>query len=1045
MKANRRLAKSISLIIVSAMLLGLVLSAATATTVYATAPYLIEPLWVPDPLDPGQPAPDPSAPHDADVAGRWWRDTTNQNAIAQQTYDQFTGTVYEPYGTNKLKMFVYSPLAGPTVIALVGTTSWLLVGTGGGKAEANAAKVGLQGYYPGLSSKKLLGIILTGASPEETWGTTYWRNTFRYTPPVPIYASAAFSAAAAERAAVDTAITAREDRAYGRINRVPNPATGGWKIDKMGWGPDRFLGAGSMMEYAPEIPSYTGPTNWVTEDTTLYIDGNLAVTLIPTTDRDAGLILWLPVQKILIGDAGRYLTDAGAIQQPSVSIPERIAELDRMIGLDPNIYAPVHTMYISGAAEVESALTTKRDALQSIYDQTLVRINAGDTIDEAAAAVALLADLAASPYNQELVSTIPGIVRNIYTEKLGWFGGETHELASTLTPAAKAAALADALGGSDALTAAARTAELNARDLAGAEKALYLAEAAYEAAPEDAAARQVYAQALRKNAFMQKSAQVRNYYLYVAFHMEQSVTDFAVLGDENTDLAFSAAEFSAHFIGISGATLDTVQILTLPPAEHGVLKCSWWPCHAGEALRVSEWVGLVFIPTSDWNGETSFTWNGASGGNNAAQPATVTITIAPLNDAPVVSSPLPDVTADEDALSATVDLSTAFTDAEGDPLSYTVQSSNPALVGATLDGATLTLDFQAEQNGAATITVSAADEAGEYGGVWATDDFVVTVNPVNDAPWATSQAESVTAGRARTFTLAYGDVETAKADLVVTFSGPSVGTLDTSALPSVTYTAPAGYIGPDSFTYTVTDRGDPDGCSAAPCSGALQAQATVSLDVAENSIKGRVYNDANANGSPDEGETGVAGVTVRLTPLDGSPAVELVTGEDGAYAFGSLLPGAYQVRQDLLPGYVQTTPDPADIDLALGQVAGGVDFGVVYSADLSVRMTADVNDRTIIYTFVVTNNGPAEALDAVLMNVRPHGVTYTSIITTQGACQGGITVTCEFGAVPASGSATVTIQANRTDKNNPIVNSATVAAATFDISLGNNSATVTVQ
>ena len=45
------------------------------------------------------------------------------------------------------------------------------------------------------------------------------------------------------------------------------------------------------------------------------------------------------------------------------------------------------------------------------------------------------------------------------------------------------------------------------------------------------------------------------------------------------------------------------------------------------------------------------------------------------------------------------------------------------------------------------------------------------------------------------------------------------------------------------------------------------------------------------------------------------------------------------MRQDLLPGYVQTTPDPAGIDLALGQALGGVDFGVVYSADLSVMMT----------------------------------------------------------------------------------------------------------
>jgi len=151
------------------------------------------------------------------------------------------------------------------------------------------------------------------------------------------------------------------------------------------------------------------------------------------------------------------------------------------------------------------------------------------------------------------------------------------------------------------------------------------------------------------------------------------------------------------------------------------------------------------------------------------------------------------------------------------------------------------------------------------------------------------------------------------------------------------------------------------------------------------------------------------------------------------------------VRQVLLPGYVQTTPEPADINLAMGQAVGGIDFGVVYSADLSVAMTADVNDRTVIYTFVVTNNGPAEALEAELINVRPHGVSYTTIVTTRGVCQGGNTVTCELGTLAAGESVTVTIQANRTDRNNPIENTVTVTASTFDIALSNNSATVTVQ
>ncbi len=76
---------------------------------------------------------------------------------------------------------------------------------------------------------------------------------------------------------------------------------------------------------------------------------------------------------------------------------------------------------------------------------------------------------------------------------------------------------------------------------------------------------------------------------------------------------------------------------------------------------------------------------------------------------------------DEDALSATYDLSTVFTDAEGDPLSYRVESNNPALLDVTLEGTTLTLDFQAEQNGAATITVFAAAEAGAGAcGPWTT-------------------------------------------------------------------------------------------------------------------------------------------------------------------------------------------------------------------------------------------------------------------------------------------------------------------------------------
>lgn len=1031
------------------------------TNIAAANPNALASDWMADPLDPGRPAPAAGTPPETAVPGWWWRDTSNQNALSQHTADQFTGQVIHAYHRDAytytggvdsaVDVWVYSSKAGPNVTLITTDHKYLLVGCGGGGAEALAARAAFLANVPRFAQRTSIGAVVLDHNPESYWGCRKW-----YLPN--IWTSSGFEQALvrSEEAGVEKA--RRTSYTFGQA---------------LPWGPDGNVGVGWAQAYNPTEVAHRPPTAVIYGNTLITMDGTgIALSPWPALS-DSDLVVSLPAPGaddpdpylrygaypdniwspdgfgiVIAGEqTGSFLPNQGSLVSDSIdTVSAAWGKLYWIWGKYPTALVLEHGLPILGTQAVQAVVMAQFDALRSVWDQTLAGMGAGLTESEIAATVQLPADLAANPYNQEFVSTIPGMVRNIYHSHIGWFGGETPELASTLTPLAKAQALADALGGTTNLIAAARTAELNARDLAGAEKALYLAYAAYKVAPDDFSAKQVYAQALRKNAYLQKNAQIRNYYLSEALHLgaETIVTSLAKTGDENAALAFRAAEFSQHFFGISGAGLGTVKIVSLPPAEHGVLALAGAPVVAGQEIPAAELDGLTFTPTGDWNGTTSFLWNGASGGTYAAADATVTITIAPLNDAPVVSHPLADLTVNEDAASATFDLSAVFTDVDGDALSYRVESSNPTLVSATVDGAILTLDFQAEQNGAAIITVSAADETGEQAAAWATDDLHLTVNPVNDAPWANDQAVLVTAGLARTITLDYHDVETARADLVVTFDGPSVGTLNTSALPDVTYIAPAGYIGPDSFTYTVTDRGDPDGCTEAPCAGVKQAQATVTLDVAENAIRGRVYDDANANGSPDEGETGVAGVTVRLTPLNGSPAIELVTAADGTYAFGSLLPGAYQVRQVLLPGYVQTTPEPADINLAMGQAVGGVDLGVVHSADVGVTMTADVNDRTIIYTLVVSNAGPADALEAMLINVRPHGVAYMSTIATQGTCRVGNTVTCEFGALPAGGSVTVMIQARRTDMQNPIENTATVTASTFDINMLNNSATATV-
>ena len=365
------------------------------------------------------------------------------------------------------------------------------------------------------------------------------------------------------------------------------------------------------------------------------------------------------------------------------------------------------------------------------------------------------------------------------------------------------------------LIAAARAAELNARDLAGAEKALYLAYAAYKVAPEDFTAKQVYAQTLRKNVYLQKAAPIRNYYLKEALSLgtEQIVTGLAKSSEEDAVISFTAADFQQHYFGISGAALETVEITGLP--EHGALTLAGGAVVAGQEIPVAELCRLHFTPAADWNGSTSFLWNGKDGAGYCADDASVALSILPVNDAPVISAaPLADLTVDEDAAPSSVDLAAGFSDvdiaANADTLSYAVTSDNPA-VSATVDGAQLTLTYQANWNGAATITLTATDQAGAS----VTDEFSVTVNPANDAPTAADATLTAVAGKQQEITLDYGDVETAQGNLQVTF-GTLRGTLDASALPKLKYTAPAS-AGDDSFTYTVTDRGNPDGCSAAPC------------------------------------------------------------------------------------------------------------------------------------------------------------------------------------------------------------------------------------
>lgn len=108
-------------------------------------------------------------------------------------------------------------------------------------------------------------------------------------------------------------------------------------------------------------------------------------------------------------------------------------------------------------------------------------------------------------------------------------------------------------------------------------------------------------------------------------------------------------------------------------------------------------------------------------------------------------------------------------------------------------------------------------------------------------------------------------------------------------------------------------------------------------------ITGLKYHDANANGTQDAGEAGLAGWLISL-----SNGASQTTAADGSFTFSGLRPSdaPYMVSETQQAGYRQTAPAPAGgthaVTLRSGQTAGPLAFGNVClgSASVSVRDTS---------------------------------------------------------------------------------------------------------
>ena len=207
---------------------------------------------------------------------------------------------------------------------------------------------------------------------------------------------------------------------------------------------------------------------------------------------------------------------------------------------------------------------------------------------------------------------------------------------------------------------------------------------------------------------------------------------------------------------------------------------------------------LSYTPNADFNGVDTITYAIADG-NGGTDSAEVTVTVAPVNDAPVAGDD--SAITDEDT-PVNVAVLANDSDVDGDALSVTSALAGNGTVAIESDGS-LTYTPNADFNGTDTITYTVDDGNGGTDSA----DVTVNVNPVNDAPVANDDAVVVTNEDTDTIaaaTLLANDTDVEGDALTITGASADTGTVSVNGNGDLVY-APAAEAATDEITYTVSD------------------------------------------------------------------------------------------------------------------------------------------------------------------------------------------------------------------------------------------------
>ena len=268
-----------------------------------------------------------------------------------------------------------------------------------------------------------------------------------------------------------------------------------------------------------------------------------------------------------------------------------------------------------------------------------------------------------------------------------------------------------------------------------------------------------------------------------------------------------------------------------------------------------------------------------------------------VNRAPVAVGRVEHLTFRVDDGPAYVEMSGAFRDPDGDPLTYAAVSSRPRVASVEVSGSTVTVTPAAA--GTATVTVTATDAGGSNSS--ATQTFFVEVE--NSPPAAVGALAAVTidldeAPVSLEVAGAFRDPDGDLLTLGAVSSAPAVASVSVSG--STVMVTPAG-VGTATVTVTATDAGGSNATATQTftvtveppnrppeAAGALEAM-TIGLDEAPVSVDvAGAFRDPDddpltyeaVSSAPAVASASVSGSTVTVTPAGAGTAVVRVTATD---------------------------------------------------------------------------------------------------------------------------------------------------------------------